>query len=99
MQCGVSARIFVAGVCLLALSKAIGADPVSPRFDISAYHVEGNTLLKEKQIESVLAPFKGKQRDFADVQRALEALEGAYRQAGFGDVQAYSSRTGPPARH
>src|SRR5258708_27257154 len=99
MQCGVSARIFVGGVCLLALSKAIGADPVSLRFDISAYHVEGNTLLKEKQIESVLAPFKGKQRDFADVQRALEPLEGAYRQAGFGAVQVYSFRAGTRARH
>ena len=89
MQFGVFARIVLAGVCVFALSTASGADPVSLRFDISAYRVEGNTLLKEKKIQSVLAPYKGKQRDFGDVQRALEALESAYRQAGFGSVQVY----------
>ena len=89
MQCGVFARIIVAGACVLALSKAIGAEPITLRFDISAYRVEGNSLLKDQKIQSVLAPFKGKQRDFSDVQRALEALEGAYRQAGFGAVQVY----------
>ncbi len=89
MQCDVFARLFIAGICVFALSTAIGADPVSLRFDISGYRVEGNTLLKQKKIESVLAPYKGKQRDFGDVQRALEALEGAYRQAGFGAVQVY----------
>ena len=88
MQCGVFARIVIAGSCLLA-STAGRADPVSLRFDISSYRVEGNTLLKDKKIQSVLAPFKGKQRDFSDVQRALEALEGGYRQAGFGAVQVY----------
>ena len=89
MQCGVFTRCVIAAVGVLALSKAIAADPVSLRFDISAYRVEGNTLLKDKKIQAVLAPYKGKQRDFGDVQRALEALEGAYRQAGFGAVQVY----------
>jgi len=89
MQCGVLARGFMAAVGLVILSKAIAADPVALRFDISAYRVEGNTLLKEKKIQSVLAPYQGKQRDFGDVQRALEALEGAYRQAGYGAVQVY----------
>ena len=89
MQFGVVARIGIAGACLLSLSMAIGAEPVSLRFDISAYRVEGNTLLKEKNIRSVLAPYQGKQRDFGDVQRALEAIEGAYRQAGFSAVQVY----------
>ncbi|MEO8009803.1 MAG: POTRA domain-containing protein, partial [Betaproteobacteria bacterium] len=64
------------------MSTAMGADPVSLRFDISAYRVEGNTLLKPNKIQAVLAPYQGKQRDFGDVQRALDALEGAYRQAG-----------------
>lgn len=89
MQCGIFRRILIAGIGLLAVSTAIGADPVSLRFDISAYRVEGNTLLKPKKIQAVLASYKGKQRDFADVQRALEALEGAYRQAGFGAVQVF----------
>ena len=89
MQCGAFTRGVIAAVGVLALSKAIAAEPISLRFDISAYRVEGNTLLKDKKIQSVLAPYKGKQRDFGDVQRALEALEGTYRQAGFGAVQVY----------
>src|SRR4051812_38774199 len=89
MQYGVITRVLGATALLLFLRQAAAADPVSLRFDISAYRVEGNTLLKEKKIQSVLAPYKGKQRDFADVQRALEALETAYRQAGYGAVQVY----------
>ena len=51
MQCGIVARILIAGWCVLALSRANGADPVTLRFDISAYRVEGNSLLKQKQIQ------------------------------------------------
>ena len=69
--------------------QAYGADPVSLRFDITAFQVEGNTLLTNKQVQSAVAPFRGKQRDFADIQRALEALETAYRKAGFGAVQVF----------
>jgi hemolysin activation/secretion protein len=89
MQYGVITRVLGAAALFLFVRQAAAADPVSLRFDISAYRVEGNTLLKQEKIQSVLAPYKGKQRDFADVQRALEALEGAYRQAGYGAVQVY----------
>jgi hemolysin activation/secretion protein len=73
----------------LSSPQIFGADAVSLRFDITAYRVEGSTLLTNNQIESAVAPFRGKQRDFADVQRALEALEAAYRKAGFGAVQVF----------
>ncbi len=89
MQCGVTRCGYVAAICLFFLSSAFAADPVLLRFDISGYRVEGNTLLKEKTIRSVLGPFEGRQRDFGDVQRALEALELAYRRAGYGAVQVY----------
>jgi hypothetical protein len=49
--------------------------------------VEGNTLLTQQEIDSALAPFSGKDRDFGDIQRALEALEQRYRDAGWGVVQ------------
>src|SRR3954447_9703597 len=57
------------------------------RFDIQRYQVEGNTLLKPAVIERLVAPYTGKQKDFSDVQRALEALEIAYRDLGYGTVQ------------
>ncbi len=57
------------------------------KFDIGSYVVEGNTLLKADAIRTLLAPYTGKQKDFADVQRALEALQLAYQKLGWGVVQ------------
>ena len=57
------------------------------RFDIARYRVDGNTLLSVKVIQNALAPHLGKQKDFSDVQHALEALQRAYQQAGYGVVQ------------
>jgi hemolysin activation/secretion protein len=57
------------------------------KFDIERYVVEGNTLLKPNAIGDVLRRYTGKQKDFADVQRALEALQAAYQAAGWGVVQ------------
>lgn len=53
---------------------------------INNFDVKGNTLLDAALIESLLAPFKGEGRSYADIQRALEALEGAYRGAGYSAV-------------
>jgi len=58
-----------------------------PRIGIERFVVEGNTLLTPKEIDTVLAPFSGKDKDFGDIQRALEALEQAYRDGGWGVVQ------------
>jgi hemolysin activation/secretion protein len=63
------------------------AVPAPLKFDIERYLVEGNTLLKPDAISKVLQPYTGKQKDFADVQRALEALQHAYQAVGFGAVQ------------
>ncbi|GAB3248285.1 ShlB/FhaC/HecB family hemolysin secretion/activation protein [Chitinimonas naiadis] len=73
----------------LALATVAVAAQESPRFTIKQYRVEGNTVLPEARIQAVLAPYTGEQRDFADVQHALEALENLYRQAGFGALQVY----------
>ena len=81
--------LLIAASLSVSSTHVIGADPVTLRFDINEYRVEGNTLLKKKQIDSAVAPFRGKQRDFADIQRALEALEKTYRKAGFGAVQVF----------
>ena len=57
------------------------------RFDIARYQVVGNTLLKPAEINKVLLAYTGRQKDFADVQRALEALQVAYSDKGYSAVQ------------
>lgn len=73
---------------LLCVAHAQQPDAVAdPRFDINRYIIEGNTLLPQAQIDRIIAPYSGRQKDFADIQHALEALEKAYRDAGWGVVQ------------
>lgn len=62
------------------------APPAIVRFAIERFQVEGNTLLKTTEIDAALAPHTGVERDFGDVQRALEALEGLYRQRGYSTI-------------
>jgi len=72
--------------CASLLAATICAAQEIPRFPISRFEVEGNTLLPQAQIDGLLAPFLGPQRDFGDIQRALEALEESYRSAGYSTV-------------
>lgn len=53
---------------------------------IERFQVKGNTLLDPGLIERLLNPFKGDARSYTDIQLALEALEGAYRSAGYSAV-------------
>ncbi|GBG12759.1 uncharacterized protein NMK_0292 [Novimethylophilus kurashikiensis] len=73
---------------LVATSSYADADlTASPRFDIREFQVEGNTLLPESQIHSLVTPYVGVSRDFGDVQRAIAALQTAYQQLGYNSVQ------------
>lgn len=63
--------------------------PIEVRFDVARYIAEGNTLLPQDEVARLLQPFVGRQRDFGDVQRALETLENAYRSRGYSAVQVY----------
>ncbi|MFZ2855527.1 MAG: ShlB/FhaC/HecB family hemolysin secretion/activation protein [Rhodocyclaceae bacterium] len=56
-------------------------------FDLQRIRVTGNTLLPASQLEDVVARHIGRGKTFRDIQHALEALEAAYRNAGFGAVQ------------
>lgn len=70
-----------------ATTAATNATPGNIRFDITRFDVTGNTLLSPTLVEKVLAPFVGRNKDFADVQKALEALEEAFHQRGYNVVQ------------
>jgi hemolysin activation/secretion protein len=58
-----------------------------PRFDINRFEVVGNTILPAEEVDRLVFPYTGKNKDFADIQRALESLEQAFRDRGFGVVQ------------
>src|SRR5687768_15938355 len=58
-----------------------------PRFDINRFQITGGTLVPAAEVEKVVAPYTGKNKDFGDIQRALEAVEQAYRKRGWGIVQ------------
>ncbi|MFZ6743387.1 ShlB/FhaC/HecB family hemolysin secretion/activation protein [Undibacterium sp. JH2W] len=79
--------IFAMAIGLSQPLLAQDTDSVIGRFDISRYEVKGNDLLTAAALDSLLAPYTGKSRSFADVQKALEALEKAYHQKGYSLVQ------------
>lgn len=86
---GVVQAIFLATLIqFVALwpAHAADADPDAVRFEIKRFVVEGNTLLAAAEVDRLLAPHRGSNKDFADIQRALGALEAAYRAAGYGVV-------------
>lgn len=92
--------LFIAGI---ALSVCVYAEPASdvtpeqssttppafPKFDIHHFEVSGNSLLDPAAVERMLSPFIGKEKDFGDIQRALETLQQAYVTAGYGAVQVH----------
>ena len=59
----------------------------SPKFDISAFSVEGNTLLPQDKIQSTLSSFVGTGREMSDVNQAASALRTLYHNAGYAVVQ------------
>lgn len=71
----------------VAASAAGQNEPVELRFDISGYVLEGATLLTQEEIDAAVAPFVGRNKDFSDVQRALEAIEETYSARGFSAVR------------
>jgi hemolysin activation/secretion protein len=75
--------MLAAAACAVACAAAAAQAPDVIRFDIDRFDVRGNTLLPQAEVTRLLAPHAGRQRDFGDVQRALEALNAAYQAAGY----------------
>lgn len=69
-----------------AVPAASEAEPVVLRFAIDRYVLEGASLLSKAEVDAAVAPFVGKDKDFSDVQRALEAVEEAYAKRGYSAV-------------
>lgn len=76
-------KIALFGIVVALWGAGVSAQDV-PKFPIIRFKIEGNSLLPQAQINAAVAPFLGKERDFGDVQGALEALEALYKQRGYG---------------
>lgn len=81
-------RIFLAALLMFSAATTRAEDgaasPAAQRpFDVMEYAVEGNSVLPQIDIERAVYPFLGPQRGIAGVERAREALEKAYHDAGY----------------
>jgi hemolysin activation/secretion protein len=77
----------LAGAGSSARAQAPAAVIPAPRFDIERFEINANTLLSPDEVGRIVEPYTGKNKDFADIQRALEALEQVFRDRGYGVVQ------------
>jgi hemolysin activation/secretion protein len=75
------------GACLVFGAAPAVAAEAEPRFEITRYQVDGNTLLDGAAADKIVAAHAGRARTFADVEQARLALQQAYSTAGFGAVQ------------
>jgi hemolysin activation/secretion protein len=68
--------------------KEVPIIPVTANnFVIAGYAIDGNSLLAESDIIATLTPFVGDNKTFADVQKALDALQKRYVDAGYQAVR------------
>jgi hemolysin activation/secretion protein len=79
----VGAWLAACALTTTATAYAADTDNNTVHFDINRFDIHGNTLLPQQSIDSLVAPFTGKHRDFSDVMGALEALENAYHARGY----------------
>ena len=77
---------FLLAAALLVPGTAAHAQE-PPSFAIRGYQIEGNSLLPQDKVSLTVMPFTGDKSSFETIQLALEALEKAYLQAGYGSVK------------
>jgi hemolysin activation/secretion protein len=75
--------VVVPAVEVLPDVAAKADDDSGPKFRISRFDIVGDTLLGLAEIDRVLAPFALEQASFATVEKARNALQERYEDAGF----------------
>jgi hemolysin activation/secretion protein len=77
-------RLLCGAILAAAASGAFGqAADGTIRFEITRFELAGNTLLPPAALEAAVKPMTGANRDFGDVQRAIEAVEALYHARGY----------------
>lgn len=79
-----AADLPVSGVA--ATAPVVEEAPSVLRFPINAFIVDDAKLLTQADFDAVVASFVGKEKDFSDVERALEAVEELYAARGYSAV-------------
>ena len=72
-----------------AIAQAPTAPAPAPRFDIESFEIDGNSLIQPYELYALIEPYTGKQKDFGDIQRALEALQALYVERGYNAVRVF----------
>jgi hemolysin activation/secretion protein len=75
-----------AGAATSQPAAGAAAATTAPHFTVSEYRVLGNTVLAPRDIETLLYPLLGENKEFSDVQEARAALEKLYHDRGYGTV-------------
>jgi hemolysin activation/secretion protein len=86
LRAAAAALLALLSVTAHAQAPATAPTP-APRFDIQAFVIEGNTLFEPYRLYALIDPFTGKQKDFGDIQRALEKLQAFYLERGYNAVR------------
>src|SRR5262245_50037344 len=88
-----------AALGVLATAVVLAAQPVaeaSPaRFDVFGFAIEGRSLLKGEDFTVIVAPFTGRNKTAADIERARGALQQAYQDLGHCTVRVSVPRAEP----
>mgnify|MGYP001113228034 CR=1 FL=1 len=83
-------HVWAVGLMLLCVpffvTAAEDGTPPVLRFSIDRYVVEGAKLITQPEFDAVVSPYVGKEKDFSDVQYALEAIEALYAERGYSAV-------------
>jgi hemolysin activation/secretion protein len=83
LACGLSQLAFAETQSASAVAATPKIEEIVLRFEIRKYTLDGATLLGKQEIEQTVAPYVGKNKDFSDVERALDAIEALYAKKGY----------------
>ena len=74
-----------AGTTGAAAAEGSGETPAAAqeKFDVWEYRVLGTNVLERRAVERAVYPYLGPHKTLADVEQARQALEAAYRNAGY----------------
>lgn len=77
--------LFLAFSLMASAVRAVDAPPTPAerRFDVMEFAIDGNSVLPAGSIEQAVYPFLGTGKTVQDIERAREALERAYQDAGY----------------
>ena len=75
------------GCCLGSFIQLVAADE-APRFEIKGYAIENASLVGAEELLRTIDAYVGKDREMADIQAAMAAIERVYARRGYGAVKA-----------